>query len=94
MAGGTRRERERRSGGTVRREGVCFTGNRELILLVDDEAHVCLLAKLMLCDEGYKVTTAYDGEEAVRVFQSLGSYVSLVILDFIMPGIDSAVPQS
>jgi len=65
-----------------------ITGNRELILLVDDEAHVCLLAKLMLCDEGYKVTTAYDGEEAVRVFQSIGSYVSLVILDFIMPGID------
>jgi CheY-like chemotaxis protein len=65
-----------------------LTGNRELILLVDDEAHVCLLAKLMLCDEGYKVVTAYDGEEAVRVFRCLGAHVSLVILDFIMPGID------
>jgi CheY-like chemotaxis protein len=64
------------------------TGDRELILLVDDEAHVCLLAKLMLCDEGYKVATAYDGEEAVRVFRCLGAHVSLVILDFIMPGID------
>jgi CheY-like chemotaxis protein len=65
-----------------------LTGNRELILLVDDEAHVCLLAKLMLCDEGYKVVTAYDGEEAIRVFRCLGAHVSLVILDFIMPGID------
>jgi CheY-like chemotaxis protein len=65
-----------------------LTGNRELILLVDDEAHVCLLAKLMLSDEGYKVVTAYDGEEAVRVFRCLGTHVSLVILDFIMPGID------
>ena len=65
-----------------------LTGNRELILLVDDEAHVCLLAKLMLCDEGYKVVTAYDGEEAVRIFRCLGAHVSLVILDFIMPGID------
>jgi CheY-like chemotaxis protein len=65
-----------------------LTGNRELILLVDDEAHVCLLAKLMLCDEGYKVVTAYDGEEAVRVFQAIGAHISLVILDFIMPGID------
>jgi CheY-like chemotaxis protein len=65
-----------------------LTGDRELILLVDDEAHVCLLAKLMLCDEGYKVVTAYDGEEAVRVFRCLGAHVSLVILDFIMPGID------
>ena len=65
-----------------------LTGSRELILLVDDEAHVCLLAKLMLCDEGYKVATAYDGEEAVRVFRCLGAHVSLVILDFIMPGID------
>ncbi|MBV9998362.1 MAG: response regulator [Verrucomicrobia bacterium] len=65
-----------------------LTGSRELILLVDDEAHVCLLAKLMLCDEGYKVVTAYDGEEAVRVFRCLGLHVRLVILDFIMPGID------
>ena len=65
-----------------------LTGDRELILLVDDEAHVCLLAKLMLCDEGYKVVTAYDGEEAIRVFRCLGAHVSLVILDFIMPGID------
>jgi CheY-like chemotaxis protein len=65
-----------------------LTGSRELILLVDDEAHVCLLAKLMLCDEGYKVVTAYDGEEAVRIFRCLGPHVSLVILDFIMPGID------
>lgn len=64
------------------------TGDRELILLVDDEAHVCLLAKLMLCDEGYKVATAYDGEEAIHVFRCLGAHVSLVILDFIMPGID------
>ncbi|MBV9489886.1 MAG: response regulator [Verrucomicrobia bacterium] len=65
-----------------------LTGHRELILLVDDEAHVALLAKLMLCDEGYKVVTAYDGEEAVRVFKCIGSCISLVILDFIMPGMD------
>ena len=65
-----------------------ITGNRPLILLVDDEPHVCVLTKLMLCDEGYKVVTAPDGDQAIAIFEKLGPYISLVILDLIMPSMD------
>jgi CheY-like chemotaxis protein len=65
-----------------------IAGKRPLILLIDDEPHVCVLTKLMLCDEGYKVVTAPDGDQAIAIFEKLGTHISLVILDFIMPSMD------
>jgi CheY-like chemotaxis protein len=63
-------------------------GNRELILLVDDEAQVAELAAQMLSDEGYKVIVAHDGFEALKIYQQMGRQIGLVILDFFLPVMD------
>jgi CheY-like chemotaxis protein len=63
-------------------------GNRELILIVDDEAQVAELAAEMLADEGYKVIVAHDGFEALRIYQQMGDEIGLVILDFFLPVMD------
>lgn len=63
-------------------------GNRELILLVDDETEIAELASTMLTDEGYKVILARDGFEALNIYQQAGPQIGLVILDFFLPVMD------
>ncbi|HEX8898547.1 MAG TPA: response regulator, partial [Chthoniobacterales bacterium] len=63
-------------------------GNRELILLVDDEAEISELAAAMLTDEGYRVVLARDGFEALKIYQQIGKRIGLVILDFFLPVMD------
>jgi CheY-like chemotaxis protein len=63
-------------------------GNKELILLVDDEPEITELASEMLAGEGYKVIVAPDGFEALRIYQELGKQIGLVILDFFLPVMD------
>ena len=63
-------------------------GNREVILLVDDETEIADLASTMLTDEGYKVILARDGFEALRIYQQISKQIGLVILDFFLPVMD------
>jgi CheY-like chemotaxis protein len=63
-------------------------GNRELILLVDDETEISEIASDMLVQEGYKIILAKDGFEALRIYQMIGKQVGLVILDFFLPVMD------
>lgn len=63
-------------------------GNRELILLVDDEMEIAELASAMLTDEGYQVILARDGFEALRIYQQISQQIGLVILDFFLPVMD------
>ena len=56
------------------------------ILVVDDDAKTVELVKLYLERDGHKVLTAYDGEEALRVFRE--NHPSLVVLDVMLPGIN------
>jgi DNA-binding response OmpR family regulator len=56
------------------------------ILVVDDDAKTVELVKLYLERDGHKVLTAYDGEEALRVFRE--NRPSLVVLDVMLPGIN------
>jgi DNA-binding response OmpR family regulator len=65
-------------------------GKRELILIVDDEDAVTLLAEHVLTAEGYRVVTARDGFQALEVFRKLHAEIRLVILDFVMPIVDGA----
>jgi CheY-like chemotaxis protein len=65
-------------------------GQRELILIVDDEDFVTLLAQRVLTDEGYRVVTARDGFQALDIYKKLQNEVQLVILDFTMPIMDGA----
>jgi CheY-like chemotaxis protein len=63
-------------------------GERELILLVDDETEISELASTMLTDEGYRVILARDGFEALKIYQQVGKQIALVILDFFLPVMD------
>ena len=63
-------------------------GNRELILLIDDEPEIAEFASEMLAEEGYKVIVARDGFEALKIFQQIHRQIGLVILDFFLPVMD------
>lgn len=63
-------------------------GNRELILLIEDEVEVAELASEMLAEEGYKVIQAHDGFEALKIYQKVGRQIGLVILDYFLPIMD------
>lgn len=56
------------------------------ILVVDDEDSIQLLYREELEDEGYEVTSAMSGEEALKLFSE--NTPDLVVLDINMPGID------
>jgi CheY-like chemotaxis protein len=65
-------------------------GAKELILMVDDEKFVTLLAERILTDEGYRVISAGDGFAALDVYRQIGNAIDLVILDYTMPVMDGA----
>ena len=56
------------------------------ILLVDDEADILEFLSYNLRKEGYKVFTASDGEEGVRMTQQFQP--SLILIDIMMPKMD------
>lgn len=53
------------------------------ILIVDDDEQVRAMLKLTLEREGYQVTEARDGDEAIKVYDSQA--YDLVITDIVMP---------
>ena len=55
------------------------------VLAVDDESTVLALARDILEMHGYKVLTARNGEEALRVFRERVATIDLVLLDLTMP---------
>ncbi len=57
------------------------------ILFVDDEESLALLGADLLGDFGYRVTCAFNGEEALQLFQQESNCFDLVITDVSMPGI-------
>ncbi len=63
-------------------------GNRELILLIDDEVEVAELAAELLAVEGYKVIVVHDGFQALKIYERIGKQIALVILDFFLPIMD------
>ena len=56
------------------------------ILLVDDEENLHEALKLNLEMEGYEVTSAYDGSQALKAIAN--EYFDLVVLDVMMPEVD------
>ncbi len=63
-------------------------GARELILIVDDERDVSMLAAQILTAEGYRVVLAKDGFEALKIYQQAQDQIGLIILDFFLPVMD------
>ena len=61
-----------------------MTGKR--VLVVDDDVKTVELVKIYLNRDGYRVLTAYDGIEALRLARE--SHPDLIVLDLMLPGID------
>ncbi len=60
------------------------------ILLVDDEPLIRNSNQRMLQQLGYDVILAESGERAIELYRAPANEFDLVILDFIMPGMDGA----
>lgn len=58
----------------------------EKILIVDDEEHILELIKFNLESKGYKVITAANGIDALKIAKS--EQPNLILLDLMIPGID------
>ncbi|RYG50493.1 MAG: response regulator transcription factor [Chitinophagaceae bacterium] len=56
------------------------------VLLVEDEENLHDALKLNLELEGYEITSAFDGHEALKKVQE--EYFDLIIMDVMLPGVD------
>ncbi len=65
-------------------------GNGELVLVVDDEASIREIMKMSLEAHNYRVITACDGIDAFSVYAEHKQAIRLIILDLMMPTIDTA----
>ena len=66
------------------REGVIFM--EKTILVVDDEAHIQELIKFNLIKNGFKVITADNGIDALKIAED--EKPDLIFLDLMLPGMD------
>ena len=63
-------------------------GSRELILLVDDDPELLETTGAVLEFEDYRIITAKDGLEALKIYQRMGKKIALIILDYFLPVMD------
>lgn len=63
-------------------------GDKELILIIDDEELLVDLVKQMLAHAGYRVVASVNCFDALKIFKDLKQEISLVILDYTMPIMD------
>ncbi|HEX4964175.1 MAG TPA: response regulator [Thermoanaerobaculia bacterium] len=56
------------------------------VLIVDDEPNIVLSLEFLLRQQGYEVSVARDGEEALATADELRP--DLVVLDVMLPGLD------
>jgi len=61
----------------------CYQGTVPHVLIVDDELNIRRVLAAMLKREGYEVTTAADGEQALATLQKTPIHV--VVTDLVMP---------
>ena len=60
--------------------------NRKRILVVDDEQEIAEQVKLTLEENGYEVTVAFEGQEALE--KARNDIPDLMILDIMLPKMD------
>ena len=61
--------------------------NKERILIVDDsEMNRMILADML--EDQYEILEAADGARGIAIMQQMGSQISLVLLDIVMPEMD------
>lgn len=59
------------------------TDNKGTVIVIDDSPTVRKLAEVVLSEDGYKVFTAEDGEEGLKIAEKV--LPSVILVDFIMP---------
>ena len=59
---------------------------KQKIMIVDDDKNICELLRLYLEKEDFETVQAYDGEQALEMFDK--EQPSLVLLDVMMPRVD------
>jgi len=64
------------------------TGGSESILLVEDQPDLRRILQRMLTRLGYTVSSAEDGQEAMRLLQQQHQSFDLVLCDVVMPRMD------
>lgn len=69
-------------------KNVLPSGNGELILVVDDEENIRLVAEATLQRFGYNVILAIDGTDALAAYAQRGSEIAAVLTDMAMPYMD------
>ncbi len=72
-----------------------FSGQSELILVVDDEAAICEATKSALEAYNYRVITAENGQDAIARYLECQQDISGILIDMIMPKMDglTTIPQ-
>lgn len=63
-------------------------GERELILLVDDDENLIETTAEILDFEDYRVIPASNGIEALQIYRRFGREIDLVLLDYFLPVMD------
>ena len=61
-------------------------GQKQKILIVDDDLHIAELISLYVMKEGYDVREVYDGREALKEAERFQP--DLILLDLMLPGLD------
>jgi two-component system, cell cycle sensor histidine kinase and response regulator CckA len=72
--------------GCEEKTGEIVSGHGETILVVEDEAAILDLARVILEGLGYQVLTAGTPAEAVRLAEEHGSELHLLLTDVVLPG--------
>ncbi|WP_036477945.1 PAS domain-containing sensor histidine kinase [Myxosarcina sp. GI1] len=73
---------------TVEETSPASEGNKQLILVVDDEEDNLQMSEVLLELNGYKVITAKNGEEAIATYERHHAEIELVLMDMMMPRMD------
>jgi len=69
----------------VEKDASLQRGNREFILLADDDFHVLEALSSILESANYRVVTANNGEQAMSVFDQHSDQLDMAIVDMVMP---------
>ena len=69
-----------------RNKGIGMSQTNGNILVVDDDCEIADLVEIHLVSDGYRVFKAYDGKEAIEIFEK--EQIDLAILDIMMPQMD------
>ncbi|MCX9012838.1 MAG: PAS domain S-box protein [Candidatus Methanoperedens sp.] len=64
------------------------SGHGELVFVVDDETEILEITRVSLEKYGYRVLTANDGAEAIRLYSQNKGEVKIVLMDMMMPVMD------